>query len=426
MSASGERLRPVERRVLVLNHFALPPGEAGGTRHVELFGRLRGWRPTIIAANRLTHHGTRTNPHPMFREVWVLPSEGNGARRIAGWLSYFATATVTGARGARPALVYGSSPHLLAPLAAWAVAKRFRVPFVLEIRDLWPKVLLDMGTLAATSPVYRALEWLETFLYRRADLVVAMAEGTITELQRRGDVRAPIIFVPNGADPADFAVSEPRAELRAEHGFERFTIVYAGAHGPANGLEFVLDAAEALQGVQAAVDFVLVGDGADKDRLRREATRRGLHSVRFLDPVPKSAMPRLLAAADAGLHCLADVELFRYGVSPNKLFDYMAAGLPVITNTPGEVTALVQDAGAGFTCEPGGIAAAVRELLACTDGERAALGEAGKAHLEARRSRSAMAERLEVAFEQLLSPASTPGRPAERRSAVGGARASSR
>lgn len=391
------------RRVVVFNHYAMPPGEAGGTRHVELFGRLPGWHATIIAANRgLLQHDRRVAPHPMFRHVWVYPSQHNGLRRILGWLSYLVTASIAGCRGPRPDLVYGSSPHLLAPVAAWLVARRWRVPFVLEVRDLWPKVLVDMGTMQERSPVYRVLLWLESFLYRRARLIVAMAEGAVQELESRADVRCSVTFVPNGADSADFTVGEHRETLRARFGFDRPTVVYAGAHGPANGLQFVLDAAAELRASHSNAEFVLVGDGTMKAELVQRANDAGLGNIRFLDPVPKSEVPALLAAADIGLHCLADVELFHYGVSPNKLFDYMAAGLPVITNTPGEVAGLVEQAAAGIACPPNGIAAAVVELVRVGAATRSDLGEAGRRYLETNRSRSALAHRLEAELDALV------------------------
>ncbi len=168
--------------------------------------------------------------------------------------------------------------------------------------------------------------------------------------------------MPNGSDPAMFAVDDDRDTLRQRYGMTGFAVVYAGAHGPANGLGLVLDAAEQLQNDAPDVEFVLVGDGVDKEALVAEAAQSGLTNVRFLDPIPKSEMPGLLAAADAGLHVLADVPLFRYGVSPNKLFDYMAAGLPVVTNCPGEVEAIVTSAEAGIAVEPDEIDVAVRKI----------------------------------------------------------------
>ena len=136
--------------------------------------------------------------------------------------------------------------------------------------------------------------------------------------------------------------------------------MYAGAHGPANGLDALLDAAAGVRDLE--VDFVLLGDGVAKPDLQRQAAQRGLTNVRFLDSVPKSAMPRVLAAADVGVHCLADVPLFKYGVSPNKMYDYMAAGKPVLTNTDGDVGQLVAGARSGLAVRPDELSIGVRRI----------------------------------------------------------------
>lgn len=199
-----------------------------------------------------------------------------------------------------------------------------------------------------------------------------------------------------GADPEDFLPSAPRLELRRRYGFERLTAVYAGAHGPANGLDLLLDGASAVPDI----DIVFVGGGVLKESLQQEAHRRGLSNVRFLDPIAKSEIPDLLSAADIGLHILADVELFRSAVSPNKVFDYMAAGLPTLTNCPGLVSQLVLSANAGVATEPTAISEGLRQLAALSPTQRKALGESAREWIGRNQSRRAMAERLRTQLEQ--------------------------
>ena len=333
------------RRVLVLNQFALPRSAPGGTRHVELFGRLQRWRPVILAGRRALLNQSRVADEGILATVPVTPYSGNGVSRVVNWLSYTLAAFVRGVARRPVDVVYGSSPHLGAALAGLAIARIHRARFVLEVRDLWPRILLDSGMFAESSLVYRALRRLELFLYGQADAIVVLAKGSGWELECDGVDPAKIHFLPNGAEPADFVVDADRNELRRRYGLEGTVVVYAGAHGPANGLDLVLDAVEDLGDTD--VRFVLVGDGVAKADLMADARRRRLGNVEFRDPIAKNEIPLLFAAADVGLHCLADVPLFRHGVSPNKLYDYMAAGLPVITNTPGEVAAMVDEAGAG-------------------------------------------------------------------------------
>lgn len=396
----------MNRRVVVLNHFAAPRGAPGGTRHVELFGRLARWDAIVISSrvNYFTRSATRLDDE-LYRTVPVLPYTGNGPARILNWASYAVTAILSALRLPRPDIVYASSPHLLTGLAGWLLARTRRASFVLEVRDLWPVVLVEMGQLSAESRLYRALKGLERFLYRRADAVVVMAEGVRRVLvDDEGMPPERIHFVPNGADPADFVAPAPRNELRTRYQLDGLVFAYTGAHGPANGLDLVLDAAAEVAQDLLDVRFLLVGDGVAKQALVERARREGLSNVSFHDPVPKDEMAALLGAADVGLHVLADVPLFRYGVSPNKLFDYMAAGLPVLTNTGGEVAALVEDAEAGIAVPPEGLASGVRQLAAADSSRREQWGKSGCEFIGATRSRTALASRLEAVLDDLVAP----------------------
>ena len=374
-------------RVLVLNHFASPEGQPGGTRHVELYGALDGWACEIVAANRnyLTRqpqHSYRPRPTTAYRTVWTWPYAGNGAARVLNWASYAVTATAVGLLTRRPSVVVGSTPHLLAPVAGWLVARLRRVPFVLEVRDLWPEVLVEMGQLRAGSRLYRSLEALAAWVVARADAIVVLAPGVATALVERGVDPARVHLVPNGADLVPPLDDRGAARAALGAGADEVLVVYAGAHGPANGLDLALDAAADLAADHPEVRFVFVGDGPVKGALVERASREHLANVRFEDARPKAAMPEVLGAADVGLHVLADVGLFTFGVSPNKVFDYLAAGLPVLTNVPGDVGDLVTGNGAGVAVAPDAIADGLRALLALLPADRAAMGERGRALIE--------------------------------------------
>ena len=388
-----------KNRVLVLNQFALPRSSPGGTRHVELFGKLQGWRPTLLVGNRSMLNQAPIKPSGFLKTVPVTPYKGNGFTRIVNWASYSAGAVLRGAARKPVDVVYGSSPHLGAALAGLIIARAHRAKFVLEVRDLWPQILIDARTMQESSPIYRSLKWLERFLYRKADAIVVLAKGSIDAIAAEGVNRSKIRFLPNGADPDDFVVRRSRQKLRDEFEFAGTVIVYAGAHGPANGLDLALDAADKLQDTDAL--FVFVGDGVVKQDLIADASARGLDNVEFRDPISKDSIPELFAAADIGLHCLADVALFHHGVSPNKLYDYMASGLPVITNTPGEVASMVNEAESGEAVGPNEIADGVRRIQALHGSVRSKLGESGKQWMQANRSRRALAAELESLLTEL-------------------------
>lgn len=387
--------------VLVINHFAQPRSSAGGTRHVEMFGQLARWDHRIVAA-RLSYLDQKPlASEGAFRALPVSRFRGNGTSRVLSWATFSCSALVAGTFGPKPDVVYGSSPHMGAALAGWLVSKIRRAEFVLEVRDLWPHILAESGMLSDESTLYRALKALERFLYKRASRIVILAEGSAEYIANEGVAPHKIVFVPNGADPSSFSVVESRDSLRSRQGFEGFCVVYAGAHGPANGLNLVLDAAEKLQGTPAV--FHLVGAGVAKTELMRDADSRRLTNVHFHDPVPKERIPEVFAASDAGLHCLADHDLFTKGVSPNKLYDYMAAGLPVITNTRGEVASIVEEAGSGFAVGPCEIADAVTAAMDSQPERLASMGQSGREWMDEHRSRAAMAGRIEALLDEVVA-----------------------
>ena len=395
----------MKKQVLVLNHFAVPLNQAGGTRHVELFNQLSGnWEATIVAADRNLLSAKRVHTTSgSYVAVPTTPYRGSGLSRVMNWVSYAVNATWYGVRRRRIDVVYASSPHLLTGLAGWLIARLRSARFVLEIRDLWPSILVDVGLMRRTSFLVRLLHRIERFLYEHADEIVVLARGSAWAIRETSTTAGPITFIPNGSDPMMFAAEGVRDELRSRVGLTGTVFVYAGAHGPANGLDYILEAAADVHDDHPDVMVLLVGDGVEKARIVAEAERRELTNVRFLDPIPKGEMADLLRACDVGLHVLADVPLFRYGVSPNKVFDYMAAGLPVATNCPGEVTDVVDEAGAGFGVEPWDLSSAIRRMAAVTEEQRDIWGRSGRRFVERERSRAVLGRRLLEVLERSVS-----------------------
>jgi glycosyltransferase involved in cell wall biosynthesis len=270
------------------------------------------------------------------------------------------------------------------------------VPFVLEVRDLWPESLLAAG--GRPGAAYYTFAALAKYLYRRADLIIVLARGTGERLAAHGVDASKIVYVPNGVDLCSF-----KPDLRTRIADDRFTLVYAGAHGPANGLDVVLDAAELLR-EEKHIRFVLVGDGAAKQSLVEDAARRVLSNVEFREPIPKNAIPELFASVDAGLMVLRDSPLFSFGVSPNKLFDYFGAALPVVCNVPGEVAGMLASASAGeqaTDASGAALAGAVRRLASRSPAERRQLGLSGRAWVAQEHSRPVLAARLDSALRRV-------------------------
>lgn len=411
---AGEAERP---SLLWVNQFASLPEHGGGTRHFELGRELvrHGWRVTIVASDLHLHRRTYTRrSSPSDRDVitetidgvelrwlWTAPYSGNDWRRVRNWLGFSRGVRRDALGEVMPDIVIGSSPQLFAATAARALARRLRIPFVFEVRDLWPESLEAVG--GRRGFAYRFLDRVANGLYRDADRVLVLARGTGEYLERRGVPSEKLIFVPNGVDIASLplSTSAPRATL-AENSL---TLVYAGAHGPANGLESVLDAADAVAG---SIDarFVLIGDGPAKSGLQTQARRRGLDNVEFRDPLPKPQLMEVLQSADAGLMVLRASPLFEFGVSPNKLFDYMAACIPVVCNVPGEVASMLAAAGAGIQAADSSgpsLAEAVRRFARLSIDDRFRMGSSGREWVAREHGRDVLGARLDGFLRTLLS-----------------------
>jgi len=417
-----EAVDPMRRRrphVLWVNQFASLPKDGGGTRHFELGRELvrRGWRVTIIASDLHLHRRTYTrrageNVRAAIAEsvdgvdiqwVWAASYRVNNWRRAWNWLSFSGSVGRICQSISRPDVVIGSSPQLFSASSARRVARRFSVPFVFEVRDLWPESLVAAG--GRRGPAYKVLDHLARNLYRDADRILVLARGTQDYLIERGIAKDKFLHIPNGVD-----IHLVKPGINNQYTDDKFKLVYAGAHGPANGLEQILDAAERLRSF-SNVRFLLVGDGPIKADLMAEADRRGLGNVEFQGAVSKERLVEIFLTAEAGLMTLRDTPLFSFGVSPNKLFDYLSAALPVICNVPGEVAQMLAESGGGLQVTDGSgaaLAAGIRKFMSLSCDERRRMGAAGRDWVRRDHSREVLGERLDFAMRELIKDRISP------------------
>jgi glycosyltransferase involved in cell wall biosynthesis len=398
----------------MVNHYAITPDMPGGSRHFELASLLgdEGWQ-TSIFATPFTHHASAfardvSLRHPVANEcvdgvelVWLYtsPYDENNWRRYLNMLSFVPGVVLAGSLRRRPHVIIGSSPHLLAPFAAWIVARRHRVPFVLEVRDLWPESLVQLGL--SNRRIVAALEWMERFLYRKADLIVPLTEGIRTGILKKGVAPDKLVLVSNAAMRPKPLDPMARSAMRETVGWsDKVVAVWIGAHGPANGLNVLVDAARLLRD-DPCILIVAIGEGSEKPALMEAA--KGLPNIQFLDPVPKTDVDRWLRAADIGLLVHRDTGAVK-GARPNKLFDYMAAGLPILDNMDGEARSLMEAAGAGVYVPAEDAAALARALqdLARSPERRQAYGLSGHAHVSRAHSREDSALILARALDRTL------------------------
>ncbi len=347
------------RVTYIHQHFATPD-DAYGTRSYEMSQRLiaAGHQVTMICGATASAGGDdRVHESNVdgIRVLRVSQSYGNAmgiGARSASFARFAATACRIGSSAPSDLVFATSTPLTVALPGAWGSFRR-RVPFVFEVRDLWPELPIAMGLI--TNPVIaNSLRGLERFAYRRADHVIALSPGMKAGIERAGVAADRVELIPNASDvalfqPTDQPVTDPAfgepSELR---------VCFPGAHGQANGLDAVLDSlAELKRRGETGIRVILIGDGSMKPQLVQRAEADGLHDyVTFVDPLPKRTLASLLPGFDAGLMTLANVPEFGYGTSPNKFFDFLACGLPVINNYPGWVADLLTEHDCGVVAAP--------------------------------------------------------------------------
>lgn len=415
--------------VLLVHQVFVRPEDPGGTRHYELAAWLasHGHEVTILASSQSYQTGQKLtsirrellSPGVEVRRCWVAGSFTRSfVSRTVGFLSFILSSFVEGLRVAKVDVVWGTSPPLLQVASAWALARAKRVPFVFEVRDLWPAFAIQVGVLR--QPVLIALsEGLERFLYRHADRIIINSPGFVEHIERGGAAHERIALIPNGVDTRMFDPSADGAGWRREHGLgTEFAAVYAGAHGLSNDLDVLLDAAQRLRSKPNVV-VCFVGDGKEKPHLVAEAHSRGLTNVRFIDAQPKSRMPAALAAADCGIAILKPLPLYAT-TYPNKVFDYMAAGKPVVLAIDGAIRQVVDDARAGVFVPPGDAAQLAETISWMADHPHEAreMGRRGRACVERGYDREIAARLLEDLLDEVVSLRG--GRTSRRRDGHGG------
>lgn len=324
-------------------------------------------------------------------------------RRSCNYFSYGTSASIIGPfLTDKPDVLIATSPQFLTAIAGLWLSTLKRVPFVFEVRDLWPRSIVEVGAMKAGSPAIRALEVLERTLYRRADHIVPVTESFVDEIAAHGASREKISVIPNGVDLELF---RPRCRTTARRGLELpegFLVTYVGTHGMAHGLDLALDAAIRMK--EENVHFLLVGEGAKKAELKARAAAENITNVTFLDQQPRDRVAQIYSASDLCLVLLRDLPLFRT-VIPSKIFEFMGAGRPILTTVDGESRGILERSGAGLFSPPedlDALVSSIRELAG--DHERLSrMGAAGREFVEQNYSRPALARRYADVLEDVVA-----------------------
>ncbi|OEU77175.1 MAG: glycosyltransferase WbuB [Desulfuromonadales bacterium C00003107] len=293
-------------------------------------------------------------------------------------------------------LIFTTSTPLTVGLPGIAAAFFRRKPFVFEVRDLWPELPREMGVIKDPF-VLKAMDILEWLSYHSARKCIGLSPGIVEGIKRRGIDAANVEMIPNGCDLDIFTPYDTEEYLPDNISENDFVAIFSGAHGLANGLTAVLDAAAILLKRQRTdIKIIFIGDGKLKPALKQRAEEEGLTNCLFMDPVPKRQLAALQRGAHVGLMALANVPAFYYGTSPNKFFDYIASGLPVLNNYPGWLAGMIDEHKCGLAVPPSD-SQAFADALEYMAKHREELGEMGKNSrrlAEQEFSRSILADRF--------------------------------
>jgi len=339
------------------------------------------------------------------RRTWLLPFANRKPwERILNYTSFCLSACVTGTFLDRPDVIIATSPQLLVALAGWWLRVVHGVPFIFEVRDIWPESLTGVGLGSEQSLLHRALGAIASFLYRRSDHIVVVTPAFRDYLAEKWSVPLEkMSVVENGVELELFSPEGDRhplgdaPELRG-----KFIVSYIGTLGMAHGLETVLQAAAQLQQRAPDVAFLLIGEGSEKERLVAMANALGLSNVHFLPQQPKGAIPGLIRASDVCLVLLKNAEIFKT-VLPTKLLEFLACGRPVVLGVNGHARDILQQAGGGIAIDPEDAFSLVSAISRLRDNPelRRRMGQQGRAYVSRNFSRQTTARKYGELLQRL-------------------------
>ena len=393
--------------IWIFNHHALTPDMSGGTRHYDFAKELinRGHSVTIIASSfhyskykEMKEYGTKEYLQENIVGVdfiWIKtpPYFGNGISRVKNMLSYtYKVLNIIPKLDLKnPDIIIGSSVHLFAVYAAYKLSKKYNTPFIMEVRDIWPQTLIDMG-ISKWHPFIISLGWLEKYLYKKADKIVSNLPYAYKHIQKFVS-QDKFVWISNGVDLDNINYIEKQKT-------DKFIVSYTGAIGVANNLTLLVDVAERLK-EKKDIFFRIVGDGAEKEKIKELVKIKKIKKISIEDPVAKNEVSKILQSSDVLFLSLIDSPLYRFGISLNKLFDYMAAGRVIIfsgnsKNNP------IKDADAGYTIEPDDLKQleqTILDIYSLQQDERNNIGKKIRKYAEENYSISVLTDKLEKLLE---------------------------
>ena len=387
-----------KKTIWIINQYSSTPETGVGGRHYYFAKSLAQLGYEVYLVGAAFTHLLREPPvlennfkvEPIadnFNFVWVkMPTyaEAHSKKRIANWFSFAWKITKLKNILPKPDVILYSSPSLVGYLGAEKLARDLSVPLAFEVRDIWPLTLCELGGYSENHPFIRLLQWIEDRAYKNSDFVLSNLKNSYEHMQSRGMKPEKFAWVPNGFLKEEVESAQPLEQSTLDQlPKDKFIVGYAGTLGIANALDSFIRAANELR-VYSEIAFVLVGNGKLKQRLQQQVNELGLTNVYFVDAIPKRQVQSLLKVFNVCYIGLTKDPLFRFGVSPNKLFDYLYAGKPILYAIDSGRYTPVTDSESGIQIEPENvehIVDGVLKLYNMSPEERAVMGQNG--HQEA-------------------------------------------
>lgn len=386
------------KHFVIINQYASTPETGIGGRHFQFARALAamGHRVDLVMAG--SHHLLRTtrkmtrsyeiDEQDGFRILYLRTLQNAGAhtlKRVMNWLLFARLVARLGSViDSRPDAILVSSPSLFAYLGAERLAGRWRTRLCLEVRDIWPLSLIELGGYSPNHPLIRIMQWIEGRAYRKAEVVISNLPGAAEHMQKRGMDPRKFAWIPNGVvetrQPPEPLPPHIATCLRRD----RFTIGYAGTLGLANSLDTILEAAALLRS-HSDIAFIIVGDGRERTRLEQYSAKLGLDSVVFVGYIPHRQIPTVLCSFDACYIGWRRSDLYRFGIAANKIPEYMFAAKPILHGYSGRNDPIAA-AGCGITVPAGNaraLADAILQLRSMSPSQRRLLGNRGKVYADA-------------------------------------------
>ncbi len=388
-----------------INQFALPPSQPGGGRHSQLAHALgnNGCDVTIVSSSLNYMTGEKLEALSNYAGNFIqIPIGWRGPAGIGKLFRMRAFGNKV-SRGKwadnlhKPDIIIGSSPSLHAALGASKLALKLQVPFILEVRDIWPLSLVEVAGVSAKHPVVNHLYKLESAVVNRATRIISLLPNAGSYFSKLGVSESDIDWVPNGVEMNMFPDKEQKER-------KNIVVTYVGSLGPPNGVATILGAAKIIQTIAPEITFRIIGDGSSKEELTKYAVAQNIKTVTFEPAIPREQVPAELEKASILVANVPNHDLYKYGISLNKLYEYLASGKPIALGTSAADDPLTA-AGVGPVVPPDDarkLADRIMTIASMTQKERQSLGEKGREFVQQNNTFEVLAKRILLSVQKAI------------------------